>query len=85
MFKTLNYDEVHAFVDKHQGHGQEDIFWNGWTLCYWKKNPAGATSQNGMFRNGKWGIVRRIKPNSNGEWRILVNNVRPAARTRSRS
>lgn len=67
----LNYDQAHNYVDTFVSKGK-DVFWDGWDILIFKKNPSGYMVKNGMFRNGQWGTVRRVKTTERGTWRLPV-------------
>jgi len=66
--KHLNFDQAHAYVE--QAGKSKDIFWDGYDIVIWRKNPGGYMVKNGMFRNGAWGTVRRVKMTDRGMWRV---------------
>lgn len=63
----LDYDAVHRFEA-----GYPNAYWDGWTLCLFKANPAGYSHKRGVFRNGEWGIVTRVDADEQGKWRVRV-------------
>lgn len=83
MFKNLNYDEAHKFVEETPG-----ARWDGWDLLVWKENPSGWSQRNKRLANGNvvsgefrkrmpkgrgWGVLERVAPNSKGLWKVKVN------------
>lgn len=48
--------------------GHPTAFWDGWTLVIFKPTPAGYTSSKGMFRDGQWGLAKRVDPNDQGRY-----------------
>lgn len=63
--KTLDYDKAHKVVQTNRG-----LYWEGWDIIAWNRNPNGATNQNGKFLNGKWGITKRFPLRDNGTWEV---------------
>lgn len=77
-FVYLDYDQAHEYVDSQQNR-DNTVYWEGWDIMSFRKNPAGYMKKDGAFVNGKWGTMRRIKPNKYGKWRISES----AGRTRN--
>lgn len=67
----LNYKQSHKYVSEQASNGK-DVFWDGWDIVIFKKNPSGYMVKNGMYRNGQWGTTRRIKVSERGTWRLPV-------------
>lgn len=63
----LDYDGIHRFVE-----GYANASWDGWTVEIFKPTPAGFSHKRGAFRNGTWGLVTRISPDSQGKWKLRV-------------
>ena len=64
----LNYAQAHDYVSEQASKGKA-VFWDGWDIVIWKKNPSGYMVKNGQFRDGHWGTTRRIKVTDRGTWR----------------
>ena len=62
--KVLNYKQAHDYVE----HNKHFAFWEGWDLVLFRPTPVGYSKQQGMFRDGKWGMATRIRPDSAGNW-----------------
>lgn len=58
---NIDYDTAHTIVEKH-----ESLFWNGWDIIEWKQDNLGEMSQDGMLKDGKWGIYKRYPVTENG-------------------
>jgi hypothetical protein len=67
--KFIDYDTAHKIVDE-----QSNLFWDGWTIMDWKPSRDAFYKKNGMFRNGRWGTVKRYFPGING-WKVPVKYV----------
>jgi hypothetical protein len=67
--KHVNFEQAHTLVEQ----SSKDVFWDGYDIVVWKKNPGGYMVKNGMFRNGTWGTARRIKMSDRGTWRVPAN------------
>jgi hypothetical protein len=65
MMKVLDYEQAHNVVEANRS-----LYWDGWDIVSWVRNPNGATNIKGKFRNGKWGISRRYSLNSDGTWKV---------------
>ena len=63
----LDYDAVHRFEARYP-----NAYWEGHTLCLFKEDPAGYSHKRGVFRNGRWGMLRRVTPDSQGKWKFRV-------------
>lgn len=70
---ALDYTQAHAFVEKQSR--RSDVRWDGWDIVFWRANPNGYSMRNGAYRNGRWGVQTRIKPNSRGVWLVSEKNV----------
>ena len=62
---NINYNTAHRIVDKNA-----DLFWNGWTISEWKKNPDGYFKTNGLFKNNSWGIKKDFLIKEDGTWDV---------------
>jgi hypothetical protein len=74
--KYVNFDQAHDYVGQNAASVNpaiKDIFWDGYDIVVWKRNPGGYMVNNGMYRNGAWGTTRRIKMTDRGTWRVPVN------------
>jgi hypothetical protein len=74
-FTYLGYDEAHEYVDNQQRNGKT-VYWDGWTIVSFRPNKTAYMKKDGAFVNGKWGTVRRIKPNKYGKWRVSESTGR---------
>lgn len=63
----LNYEAAHRFVE-----GYPNAQWNNYTIELFKPTPSGFTRPDGAFRNGTWGILRKIEPSAEGIWSFRV-------------
>ena len=66
---NLDYDAAHLYVEKMQRQGK-NVKWDGWNIEVHRPNPRGYFAKEGVFRNGKWGFVTSIAPDTNGMWRV---------------
>ena len=64
MVTISDYDEAHLVVNR-----SNNLFWDGWTIVEFKKNPEASSYKNGMFKDGIWGTVRNFVPDRNG-WTV---------------
>lgn len=69
-FSDVDYNTAHKIVDSNK-----NLSWNGWTIIEWKKNPDGYWNKFGSFRNGSWGVERKMPVQDNGTWRVPVKYV----------
>lgn len=70
-FVSVGYDQIDSVVDK-----SYNLFWNGWTIIEWRRDPEGFFSKNGIFKDGKWGVIKRkISLDSDGTWKVPVRYV----------
>lgn len=74
-FTYLGYDEAHSYVEREQRKGRT-VFWDGWNIVSFRKNPAGYMRKDGAFINGAWGTKRTIKVNKFGKWRVSESTGR---------
>lgn len=51
---------------------QRDLYWDGWNVVKFKKDPSAFTSVNGVFRNGHWGKTTTFPVTERG-WDIPEN------------
>lgn len=63
----LDYDAAHRFVE-----GYPNASWDGWTIELFKPTASGYTHKRGARRDGVWGILTRIAPDSQGKWKLRV-------------
>ena len=68
-FVYLDYDQAHDYVEREQKRGKA-VYWDGWNIVSFRKNPSGFMRKDGAFRNGSWGTIRSIRPNKYGKWRV---------------
>jgi hypothetical protein len=52
--------------------GHPDAFWDGWTLVLFKTDRRGEHNKRGMYRNGTWGVAKRVEPDETGRYRFSV-------------
>ncbi len=71
---TLDYKQAHTFVEQQNNIGN-DVRWDGWDMLFWRENPNAYKTKSGAFRNGRWGMQTRIKPNKAGIWLVSEKNV----------
>jgi hypothetical protein len=69
---TLGYDEADKFVSENSIRG---YFWDGWNIFRWVPNNDGYSKNNGMFRNGRWGLTYKFNLQDDGTWIVKVPNV----------
>jgi len=63
------YKNIDRVVDSIRNKGV-NAFWDGWTVVIHQPNPRAFTHKRGVFKDGKWGFVRRIRPRSDGRWAL---------------
>ena len=72
----LDYDAAHNYVKRFAkittSKRSVEVFWDNYDVMIWTKNPSGYMVKNGMFRNGKWGTLRRVRLSERGTWRLPV-------------
>lgn len=64
-YNTLNLEQAELFVKTNV-----NAWWENYDIVIWKQNPGAWSKKNGLMRDGKWGVSRRIKINNDGTWRI---------------
>jgi len=65
-FVSVDYDTIHQIVEKNK-----NLFWNGWQVVEWRKDPDAFFKKTGLYRNGSWGnVVRRINVDTDGTWKV---------------
>lgn len=69
----LNYSEAHEYVDSFENTDKKQVFWDGYDIVVWKRNPGAYMTKSAAFRDGGWGSVRRISYSDRGTWRVPVN------------
>lgn len=79
---TLGLKKVDAFVRKQQEAGN-DVWWEGWTMNFFRPSDAAVYSKDGAFRNGVWGYINSVPVSSDGTWEIDYRNVRRIKSTRN--
>ncbi len=67
---NMSYNEIHDYVDH-----RRNAFWEEWTAVIVEKRGDGFLRNDGIFFDGAWGIQKRIKPNSNGVWKVPAKYV----------
>lgn len=68
----LNIDDAHNYVERFADRGKTQVFWENYDIVIWQEKPAGYMVKNGMFHNGSWGTIRRVKVSDRGTWRLPV-------------
>lgn len=71
----LTEDKIDAFVQEQNALGN-DVWWEGWELCFHRPDPRAIYSGDGGFRNGVIGYVNRVPVSENGTWGIDFRNVK---------
>lgn len=66
-YLELDHDNAHEYVNSMTHRG---FYWDGWDIVRWVPNDNGFSSKNGMFKNGRWGIIFRTKVSDDGLWRV---------------
>lgn len=49
---------------------RSDLFWDGWTLVHIKPRDGAWITKDGLYRNGRWYVSRRIEPSSDGKYNV---------------
>lgn len=70
MANITDYNKAHEIVESNRS-----LFWDGWTIVEFKPNRDAITTKNAIFRNNRWGYVRRFEPTENG-WKVPDKYVR---------
>ena len=65
QYNTLNLEQAELFVNKNV-----NAWWENYDIVIWRENSGAWSKQSGLMKNGKWGIVKRIKISNDGTWRI---------------
>lgn len=78
---TLDFDRSDAFVSSQQDSGN-DVYWDGWTLVFFKPHENAIYTNTGEFRNGQWGYANRFDMNSEGKYLIDARNLKRPRRGR---
>lgn len=78
----LGYKQVHAFVAEQKQLGN-DVWFDGWTVCFFRPEPKGIYSPAGAYRNGVWGFENRTEVNDDGIWKIDFRNVKRRKKSRN--
>ena len=73
MYEFLDLNQAEAFVTKESDRGHT-MYWEGWDIVSWRPNNVGYMRSDGAFKYGRWGTMRRIKPNRFGKYRVSVNS-----------
>lgn len=67
----LDYDKAHRVVKKNN-----NLYWDGWSIVSFKRDPNGMFKKNGIYRDGYWCIHEVFKVKDNGTWEIPDRYVR---------
>lgn len=76
---SVGYSEVDSFVSDQRASGS-DVYWDGWTMVFWRPNKNGYGDRCGSFRNGRWGVQARVDVESDGTYRIPTKYVATSRR-----
>ena len=66
----MNYNKIHQFVDS-----RRNVFWDGWTAVLVERRGDGFLRPDGIFYRGAWGVQRKVRPDSNGIWKVPARYV----------
>jgi hypothetical protein len=69
---NLDYDQAHNYVDRMRGHRKSIVKWDGWNIEVFTPHSRAYFRNDGAYRDGKWGFVTTIEPDSNGTWRVYA-------------
>ena len=53
-----------------------DPHWDSYSLVIWKKDPAGYSNKNGMYRKNSWGLVEKFYITDSGTWKLPKKYVK---------
>lgn len=82
MFK-VNHKNADKFVERQQKMGV-DVFWDGWTMCFFRPEPMGEFSKAGSLHNGQWGYINRFETDDEGVYNLDTRNIRFPEKPRGR-
>ena len=66
----VDYNTAHEIVNNNR-----NLYWDGWDIIEWRKDPDACFNKYGMFRNGSWGKARRITVSNDGTWKVSSKYV----------
>jgi len=64
-YNVLNLEQAELFVKTNK-----NSWWENYDIILWRQNPGAWSKKNGLMRDGKWGIAKRIKISNEGTWSI---------------
>lgn len=79
---NLDIKSAHRLV-REQRAINNDVWWEGWTIHFFRPADHAIHSVDGVFRNGVWGFDNRVEVNSEGKWEVDARNIKRVRRTRS--
>jgi hypothetical protein len=71
---TLDYSAAHTFMRTQRQLGNK-IRWDGWDMVIFKPTAYGFKDVKGAFRDGRWGVEKRIPVNADGQWEVSKKDV----------
>jgi hypothetical protein len=71
----IPYSKIEQVVGAMRKNGI-NAYWDGWNVVIHQPNYSAYTHPRGVFYNGKWGFVRRIRPRSDGKWAMPSRMVK---------
>lgn len=77
---SIGYRRAERFVAEQRSLGK-DVFWDGWTMVFFRPSESARKSKAGIYRNGQWGFANRVEVNSEGVWEVDFRNVKKRRRT----
>lgn len=77
----LDYSTAHKFVREQRRLGNK-IRWEGWDMVIFKPTHWAYKDVNGAFRDGRWGVEKRIPVNADGNWEVSKKDVFTARKLR---
>lgn len=78
----LDYSAAHTFMKEQRRLGNK-VRWEGWDMVFFKPTHYGYKDVNGSFRDGRWGVEKRVSVNAAGNWEVSKKNVFNARKPRS--
>jgi hypothetical protein len=78
----LDYSAAHKFM-REQRHLGNKVRWEGWDMVFFKPTHYGYKDVNGAFRDGRWGVEKRVSVNADGNWEVSKKDVFTARKSRS--
>jgi hypothetical protein len=80
---NLDIKSAHRMV-REQRAADNDVWWEGWTIHFFRPAEHAMHSTDGIFRKGEWGFDNRVEVNSEGIWEVDPRNVKRIRHSRSR-